>query len=209
MTITIRPRWSLGRGKTLVPARWQATTPISTGSAYQHRERRMRPPRAIVVDSWRSSAARAMTYPPMVVMPKAGRRCRDPPVPPPAEHADTTPQAARSPKIEGSCGGRPATGLTISVEADGVAAVGSRNAVSTACGCSTRQRHSAQPVAAPCWRPTSGVTCTARYCALTGSEPHQVAAVHDPARLPASTRSAHPREPWCGASRVGYRRRTA
>jgi hypothetical protein len=26
MTITIRPRWSLGRGKTLVPSRWQATT---------------------------------------------------------------------------------------------------------------------------------------------------------------------------------------
>jgi hypothetical protein len=25
MTITIRPRWSLGRGKTLVPSRWQAT----------------------------------------------------------------------------------------------------------------------------------------------------------------------------------------
>jgi hypothetical protein len=25
MTITIRPRWSLGHGKTLVPSRWQAT----------------------------------------------------------------------------------------------------------------------------------------------------------------------------------------
>jgi hypothetical protein len=25
MTITIQPRWSLGRGKTLVPSRWQAT----------------------------------------------------------------------------------------------------------------------------------------------------------------------------------------
>jgi hypothetical protein len=32
MTITIRPRWSLGRGKTLVPSRWQATfEPTSTG----------------------------------------------------------------------------------------------------------------------------------------------------------------------------------
>jgi NAD dependent epimerase/dehydratase family enzyme len=25
MTIIIQPRWSLGRGKTLVPSRWQAT----------------------------------------------------------------------------------------------------------------------------------------------------------------------------------------
>ncbi len=29
MTITIRPRWSLGRGKTLVPSRWQATCPAA------------------------------------------------------------------------------------------------------------------------------------------------------------------------------------
>jgi hypothetical protein len=28
MTITIRPRWSLGRGKTLVPSRWQATDAV-------------------------------------------------------------------------------------------------------------------------------------------------------------------------------------
>jgi hypothetical protein len=28
MTITIRPRWSLGRGKTLVPSRWQATAVV-------------------------------------------------------------------------------------------------------------------------------------------------------------------------------------
>lgn len=35
MTITIRPRWSLGRGKTLVPSRWQATRapPATTGLA--------------------------------------------------------------------------------------------------------------------------------------------------------------------------------
>ncbi len=30
MTITIRPRWSLGRGKTLVPSRWQATLSLRT-----------------------------------------------------------------------------------------------------------------------------------------------------------------------------------
>ncbi len=29
MTITIRPRWSLGRGKTLVPSRWQATRTLT------------------------------------------------------------------------------------------------------------------------------------------------------------------------------------
>lgn len=31
MTITIRPRWSLGRGKTLVPSRWQATAARMSG----------------------------------------------------------------------------------------------------------------------------------------------------------------------------------
>jgi hypothetical protein len=33
MTITIRPRWSLGRGKTLVPSRWPATHRSSTALA--------------------------------------------------------------------------------------------------------------------------------------------------------------------------------
>jgi hypothetical protein len=32
MTITIRPRWSLGRGKTLVPSRWQATSTTTPAS---------------------------------------------------------------------------------------------------------------------------------------------------------------------------------